>query len=203
MSFEQILDFIRSQHELIIYGILMMSAYIENIIPPFPGDAVVLSGAYLAGEGNITYIGVLLSATAGGTLGAMTLYYVGLKRGRRFFETGKGRYLIKGNLGKVEELFRKRGSIIILLSRFMPGIRSVVAVSAGIAEYPAPRMWVVAPVSFLLWYGLLNGLMIYSKSNWRQIVELVKQYNIVLLTIGVLILIGWLIRSVWIRRNLK
>lgn len=203
MSFEQILEFIRSQNEFIIYGLLLLSAFIENIVPPFPGDAVMLSGAYLAGEGNITYIGVLLSVTAGGAMGAMTLYYVGRKSGRRFFETGKGRYLIKGNLAKVDNLFGRFGSTIVLISRFLAGIRSAIAISAGIAGFPKTRMWIFTTASFLLWYGMLTGLMIYSKSNWRAIVDLVKQYNIVLLAIGLLVLIGWVIRAIWIRRNSK
>src|SRR3989304_1327834 len=98
MSFEQIVEIIRSQNVVIIYAILFLSAFIENIVPPFPGDAVMLAGAYLAGEGNITYIGVLLSGAAGGLVGAMTLFAIGRSGGRRFFETGWGRKLIKGNL---------------------------------------------------------------------------------------------------------
>ncbi|HBC45924.1 MAG TPA: DedA family protein, partial [candidate division Zixibacteria bacterium] len=47
MSFDQILEFVRSQNEFIIYGILLISAFIENVFPPFPGDTVTLAGAYL------------------------------------------------------------------------------------------------------------------------------------------------------------
>jgi len=203
MSFEQILDFIRSQNEFIIYAILLLSAYIENIVPPFPGDAVMLSGAYLAGKGNTTYIGVIVSVMIGGVLGAMTLYFIGKSAGRRFFETGKGRYLIKGNLNKVDRMFDKHGSGILLISRFMPGIRSAIAVSAGIADFNRARMLILTTISFILWYGLLLGLMIYSKSNWRMIVNIVRQFNIVLISIGAIILIAWILRAIWRKRNSK
>jgi membrane protein DedA with SNARE-associated domain len=201
MSFEQILEFVRSQNEFIIYGILLVSAFIENVFPPFPGDTVTLAGAYLAGEGNISYIGVLISVVAGGAAGAMTLYAIGKLSGRRFFVTGKGRYLVKGNLEKVERMFAKHGNGIILGSRFMAGIRSAVAVAAGVAQYDTYRMAALTTISFILWNCLLIGLMIYFKSNWRMIIDLIKHFNIVFLTIGILILVGWIFVALWRRKS--
>lgn len=202
MTFDQILDFIRSQNEFIVYGILLISAFIENIFPPFPGDAVMLSGAYLAGEGNISYIGVLVSSILGGLLGAMTLFYLGKTAGRHFFETGRGKYLVNSNLGKAENLFARYGVTLLIGSRFLPGIRSVIAVTAGIVKYDYTRMIILSAISFVLWNGLLMSLMIYSKSNWRTLVDLIKQYNIILVIIGLAILIGWIIKALW-KRKLK
>ncbi len=203
MSFDQILEFIRSQNEFIIYGILLVSAFIENVFPPFPGDTVTLAGAYLAGEGNIAYIGVLLSVVIGGIVGAMTLYVLGKVSGRPFFETGRGRYLIKGSLHRIEMKFDKYGSGIILTSRFIPGIRSAIAVTAGIVKYDVYRMAVLSTISIFLWTGMLMGLMIYFKSNWRLIAHLISHFNIVFLIIGALLLIGWIVRALWKRRNTK
>lgn len=200
MSFDQIVEFIRSQNVLFIYGILIASAYIENIFPPFPGDAVVLAGLYLAGKGDINYIAVLVSAVSGGLAGAMTLYAIGYLKGRRFFEIGKGKTLAKGGLIKMDRLFQKYGVTIILVSRFVAGIRSAIAISTGIARYSVVRMMVLTTISFLLWYAMLTGLMIYSKSNWRMIVDIVRQYNVVLIVVGIVILVIWITRSLWARR---
>jgi len=201
MTFDQLLEIIRSQPVAIVYGILFLSAFIENLLPPFPGDAVILAGAYLAGVGNITYIGVLLSAIAGGMTGAMTLYAIGSTTGRKFFETGRGRFFVKDNLQKTERLFNRYGSIIIMGSRFLAGVRSAVSISAGIVKYDIRRMLIFTGLSFLIWYGLLIGLMIYSKSNWRLIVDMVKKYNIILIIIGAVILIVWIIRAYLIKRR--
>jgi membrane protein DedA with SNARE-associated domain len=179
----------------------MASAYIENIFPPFPGDAVVLAGLYLAGKGDINYIGVLISAVSGGMAGAMTLYAIGFFKGRRFFETGKGKTLAKGGLSKMDRLFQKYGVTIILVSRFVAGIRSAIAISTGIARYSVVRMMVLTTISFLLWYAMLTGLMIYSKSNWRMIVDIVRQYNVVLVAVGVVILVIWIAGALWARGN--
>jgi membrane protein DedA with SNARE-associated domain len=201
MTIDHILEFIRSQNEFIIYAILLISAYIENIFPPYPGDAITLSGAYLAGEGNISYIGVLISVLAGGIAGAMTLYFFGRIKGRPFFETGRGKYLIKGNLGRIDVLFARYGNVIILFSRFLAGIRSAVAVAAGISEVDVKRMAVLSTASIFIWNALLIGLMIYTKSNWRKIVELIQHFNIVLISLGILILAIWIFRALWRKRK--
>jgi membrane protein DedA with SNARE-associated domain len=201
MSFEQILEFIRSQNEFVIYAILLVSAFVENIFPPFPGDAVMLAGVYIAGEGGIDYIGVLISVIVGGTAGAMVLYWLGRTGGRRFFETGKGRFLVKGNLQKAERLFARHGNGLILISRFFAVIRSAIAVTAGIVNFNVNRMLVLTILSFILWNGLLLGLMVYSKANWRIMVDVIKQYNLVFVVIGVLALIVWIARAIWIKKQ--
>jgi len=201
MNFDQILEIIRSQDAFLIYGILMASAFIENLFPPLPGDAIMLAGAYIAGEGGISYIGVLISVVIGGTSGAMVLYAVGKRSGRKFFTTGRGRYLIKGNLDRTERLFNRYGNLLVVTSRFLAGIRSAIAVAAGVVGFDVSRMTILTFLGFVLWYGLLLGLMIYSKSNWRMIVEVIRSYNIALLITGVMILIAWITRASWIRRR--
>ena len=201
MSFDQILEFVRSQNALLIYAFLLASAFMENIFPPYPGDAIMLAGAYVAGEGSIDYIGVLISVVLGGTIGAAALYGIGKKGGRRFFETGSGRYLIKGNLSRAERLYARHGDFLILISRFLPGIRSAIAVAAGIVNFDYYRMMILTFVSIVFWNGMLLGLMIYSKSNWRMIVEIIKSYNIVLLACAGLILVLWITRAIWIKRK--
>ena len=202
MTFEQIVAYVQSQPLALIYTILFVSAFFENIFPPFPGDAVMLAGAYLAGRGHITYIGVLLSTVGGGLTGTMAVYFVGKTAGRKFFETGKGRFLVKNNLSKAEDLFAKYGSLIVVISRFLAGVRSAIAIAAGVVRYDTVKMGLLTTISFFLWYGLLTSFMIYSKSNWQLLIELVKKYNLILLAIGVVILIVWIIKA-WIRKNSK
>jgi membrane protein DedA with SNARE-associated domain len=201
MSFDQVLNFVHSQDAVIIYAILVVSAFVENIFPPYPGDAVTLAGAYIAGEGQIEYIGVLVSVVIGGTSGALFLYYLGKTGGRRFFSSGKGRFLVRGNLVKARKLFSSYGNFLILISRFLAGIRSAIAVTAGLVDYEEKRMVFLTLVSCVLWNGLLLGLMIYSKSNWRMIVDVVKQYNLILIIIGAAGLIIWIIRAIWLKRR--
>lgn len=201
MNFEQVLDFIRYQNEFIIYGILLVSSFIENVFPPFPGDTVTLAGAFVAGEGNIGYAGVLISATSGGILGMMALYYLGRLKGRRFFERRNSRILGKKTLARVERLFRRHGDFIIVISRFLAGMRSAVAIAAGLGNVGPFKMTVLSLVSFLLWNGIIVGLMIVSKSNWQMIKNMVEQYASLILILGFCLVIVYIVIFIWRRRR--
>lgn len=201
MSFDQILEIIRSQNELIIYGILIVSSFVENIFPPFPGDMTILAGAFIAGEGNIGYMGVLFSVIAGGTLGGMTLYYIGRAKGRAYFEDRNHKYFGKAGLLKVETMFAKYGNTLLIFSRFFAGIRSAISIGAGLGDVRFTRMLVLTVIGNLLWSGLLVGLMVYTKSNWEMIIGLVKKYHIILFTFVLITLAVWFVRKQWHRRK--
>lgn len=199
MSLEQILEFIQNQNEFIIYGIIVAGSFIENIFPPFPGDSVTIAGAIVAGFGNTSYIGVLVSATIGGLSGAMFLYYLGRIKGRRYFRNS--RYFGESSLTRVESLFAKFGDLIIIFSRFVVGIRSAIAVAAGIGDVHPLRMTLLTIISFMIWNGILLGLVFYTKANWRMITEIGRKYNYILFAIIIAVTLILLARWIWKRKT--
>ncbi|UCE67901.1 MAG: DedA family protein [Candidatus Zixiibacteriota bacterium] len=201
MSFDQILEIIRSQNEFIIYALLLLSAFIENVFPPFPGDATVLAGAFIAGKGNIGYLGVLTSVTIGGVAGGMILYFLGRSKGRDYFIHSKYKYFGKSNLLKVESLFQKYGTAVLAFSRFFAGVRSAISIAAGLGNVRFSRMFILTIFSNLLWCGMLIGLMIYTKSNWRAILDLVKNYHMVLFALIALVIVVWAVMKLWMKRR--
>jgi membrane protein DedA with SNARE-associated domain len=201
MSFDQILEIIRSQNEFIIYGILMVSTFVENIFPPYPGDTVILAGAFIAGEGNVGYFGVLISIVTGGVAGGMFLYYIGRFKGRSYFMRRDSKYFGKSSLVRVERLFDKYGNVVLIFSRFFAGVRSAISIAAGLGNVRPARMLILTLLGNFLWCGLLVGLMIYSKFNWRMILNLVKDYHMVLFTAAFIIVVLWAARRLWIRRK--
>jgi membrane protein DedA with SNARE-associated domain len=201
MSFDQILEIIRSQNEFIIYGLLLLGAFVENVFPPFPGDTTILAGAFIAGQGNIEYWGVLLSVVIGGVAGGMILYFIGKSKGRDYFMRSKYKYFGKENLLKVEALFKKYGTTILAFSRFFAGVRSAISITAGLGNVAVGRMLILTVISNLLWCGLLVGLMVYTKSNWQAILDLVKKYHMVLFGVAAVAIVLWVGIKLWMKRR--
>jgi len=193
MSFEEILFYLTTKQAIVIYIALLLSAFIENIFPPFPSDTITLVGAFMAGRGDLTYIPLFITVTIGGMAGAMFLYYLGRFKGRSFFRKYDKYYLKIDNLHKIERWFKRWGVLVLVVSRFMAGIRSVVAIAAGVGDVPAGRMTIFTFISFCLWYLMLIGGMYLLKSNWQKLVEVVKSYNILLVIISALAITVWLI----------
>ena len=69
------------------YWLLGVSAYIENVFPPIPGDTVTVFGAYLISSGNLDFWGVYISTTIGSVLGFFTMYLMAIKVGRSFLKS--------------------------------------------------------------------------------------------------------------------
>lgn len=192
MTFDSIVFYLTSQAAIYVYLVILVSAIIENLFPPYPGDVVVLAGAFLAGRGDIGYIPLFILSVTGGMIGAMLLYSLGRKRGRLLFEKYDKYYLRLENLTKIENWFRRWGIWLLLFSRFVAGARSVIALAAGVGNVPVKRMTILTLISFCLWNAVLISGMYLLKSNWTKLTHLIKTYNLVLVIASAIVLLIWL-----------
>ena len=194
------LSLISNHGPLIAYALLFISAFVENIFPPIPGDTVVLFGAYLVGRGELNIIPVFVVTVAGSFIGFMVVYYLGLKKGRAFFEKKKSSLRSPQRLERMERWFGKYGPKVILMNRFLSGVRSIVALAAGIGNMPVGKVTLYSLLSIAIW----NGLIIYAGltvgANWLAVKAVISTYSRIVLLLFLLVLAGFLIR-VFIKRQ--
>lgn len=166
-------------------------AYIENIFPPFPSDVVVIAAGSLVGIGTINFGLALLLATAGSTLGFMTMYKVGDWFGDKILEKGKIKFISIDGVHKVEAWFRKYGYWVVVVNRFMAGTRAVVSFFVGMSELSILKSTLLSFVSALAW----NFLLLYAGNalgqNWRSILVYLRAYGqtITIIVIAALVVI--------------
>ncbi len=177
------------------YGILLLSAFLENIVPPIPGDTVVVFSAYLVGRGLLDIWPVFLVTCAGGTAGFLVMYYLGYSRGRTFFAGRRG----TAKLVQAEQWLGRYGVALILGNRFLSGIRSVIAIGAGLGRMPWPTVALCGGIGMAVWNGLLLYAGILVGENWEQVAELLAQYNRLL--VGILGLVGAVLTWFWWRKR--
>ena len=104
---ERFLDFLHSLPDLLVYILLGLSAYVENVFPPIPGDTITAFGAFLVGIGRLSFLGVYLSTTLGSLLGFLSLFALGRTLGRHFFVHRDYRFFRAGDIVRVEQLVRE------------------------------------------------------------------------------------------------
>jgi membrane protein DedA with SNARE-associated domain len=177
------------------YLFIFLSGVVENLFPPYPGDTVTFIGGYLAGTGLLTFSLVFFSASLGCLAGAMILYVLGKNKGRGIFLKNKGQIFNKAQLVRVEDWFRRFGEKVLILSRFLPGVRSVVALTAGVGNVKLQKMTGYTLISILLWNSVILFSAFKIQKNWREILAMIQVYNKVVLTVVILILIVWLIKT--------
>jgi len=116
----------------------------EVIIPA--AGALVATG-HLPGEGTYGVWGVIVISVLGELCGGTLAYAIGRYGGRPFVHK-YGPYVMfhEEELEKIDRFFTKYGSFAIFICRFIPVIRGVVGIPAGITRMALP--------SFYLWYAL-------------------------------------------------
>src|SRR3989304_6830699 len=145
--FENILSDISQLTPLLLYIVLFVASFIENVFPPSPSDFVVVVGGSLVAAGTIHFIPTLIITTVGSVLGFMTLYFIGSQIDRKVLHAGRIKFISIESLDKVESWFAKYGFGIILANRFMPGTRSVISFFSGLSELDIKKTIIYASVS--------------------------------------------------------
>ena len=175
-----------------LYSALLLASYLENLLPPLPGDLVVVAGGYFAAVGRLHPVLVYLAASAGSWAGFLTLYGVGRLLGRSSFHGLLRSRFPRAGLARVEVWFRHWGFWLIAANRFLSGTRAVVSLFAGIAGLPWRPVAVLSLVSCLAWNGLLVAGGWWLGAQWENIVRFLGLYNRIVLALLAVALAAWI-----------
>jgi membrane protein DedA with SNARE-associated domain len=179
-------------------GVFLLIA-LENIFPPIPSEVILTFGGYMTSQTNLTVLGVIAASTVGSVFGAVILYQIGSILNINKLEVVIERYgrilrLKKEDLYRADSWFDKYGIWTVFFCRFVPLIRSLISIPAGMAKM---KFWLF--ISFttmgtIIWNTLLINLGARVGGNWEVVVERMDQYSnyiYFLLFILFLVFIGW------------
>ena len=140
-------------------GFLML---LETVFPPVPSEVIMTVAGVSAARGNMTFTGVVVSGTAGAMLGNYLWFWLAIKFGpqrlERFLEK-HGRWLTLHwtDVERGQALFKKHGSVIVLVARMLPTFRSLISIPAGMFRMSHPRFLVFSTIGTAGWSAALAG----------------------------------------------
>jgi membrane protein DedA with SNARE-associated domain len=184
-----------------IYLTILIIAYIENLFPPAPSDILVVFGGALAAMGKGHFVLAILAGTIGGTLGFMTMFWIGKWFGRKILEQGKIKFVKLEQLHIVEKWFRHYGFWVIVGNRFLTGTRAVVSFFAGISELNFISTSLLSFISSLMWYSILVYLGNSLGHNWERIGEYLATYSYLITGIFIMIALIIVVRFLILKKN--
>ncbi len=159
-------------------AILFFGSFIEYVFPPFPGDTVVVIGAWYAVHGKLSWPMTFAAVILGAVAGAFIDYQVGVVLGRRLDRSAERRGpLTAERLGRVEESYRRWGVLLLVANRFLPGIRAFVFVAAGAARIPLAEVLFFGGLSAALWDGLLLSAGAFLVRSLPEMGALIARYT--------------------------
>ena len=158
--------------------ILFTATFLEHVFPPFPGDLLVVLGAWYAVRGEISWVAAFLSVTAGAVAGAWVDYRIGAAIGRRIeHRLSERNPALEAKLERFEASYRRWGNWLIVVNRFFPGVRAFLFLAAGASGIPLRRVLVLGGLSAALWNALLLALGGLAAQNVEELVELLRRYT--------------------------
>lgn len=170
-------------------GVMMLMA-MESMIFPVPSEAVMPFAGFLVYENKFTWMGVFIYSTLGSILGSSLSYLMGLYGGRAFIlKYGKYFLLEKEHLEFTERFFNKYGEITIFISRFIPVVRHLISIPAGMARMNFYKFIVFTTIGASAWNMFLAYVGYILKSNWKEIMKYSKIIDVfvILAIIGMVV----------------
>ena len=185
------------------YLLLAACAFVENLVPPIPGDTVTVFGGYLAASGRLGLTGTVLSTTTGSWFGFLCMVWAGKRLGNDFFLARERRLFPRSRFYKVAAWFNKFGYGVVVANRFLPGARSVISICAGLAGLHVGWVALCSLISCAVWNGLLIAAGYELGKNWENVLDVLRTYNSAMLSLGGVLVLGFLFRKLWRRQTIN
>lgn len=198
MNIQNIIDWLSGLPIGTLYVAIGAISAIENIFPPFPADAVVAFGSFLAARGHASPVSTFLVAWLGNLGGAGFTYWMGRKYGATALSRRLERFGGAAAEQRLRTLYSRYGVFALFVSRFLPGVRALVPPFAGAMHLPVvPAALAIATASGI-WFSFVTWLAYRAGENWELLYDnIVKSGKIVSITAFALVLLGvalWYVR---------
>ena len=162
------------------YGYLAVGGvlFLEDFGIPVPGETILIAAAVYAGAGSLNIavvVGIaVLAAVAGDNVG----FAIGHLGGRRLVERF-GRYVLltPARLETAERFFTRHGGKIIVVARFVEGLRQTNGILAGLTGVPWRRFLVFNTLGAVLWVGVWASLGYLAGTNIGPVYETISRYQ--------------------------
>jgi membrane protein DedA with SNARE-associated domain len=169
---------------------------------PIPTELTLPLAGFLVGQGRLSFIPVLLTATAARITTSLILYILGLRIGgdrlRRLIKRfERFKLLYTSDLDKASKVFERHGGKAILIGHLVPGVGALISVPAGLKRMPIRwRFLGYTALGGTLWNGTLVGLGWALGSRWRM-VELYAAFIGYAVLTAVVVGVIWLLWRRW------
>ncbi len=141
---------------------------LESMALPIPSEVFLPLAGYLIFIGRMTFPGALVVSTIAALIGSLAAYFLSLGLGRPLVYRLAGRLGVsQASLVRSEAWLSGKGSLVILVSRVVPGIRSSISFPAGALKMDLVRFSIMTTVGCFAWSAILIYIGYSTGRFWR------------------------------------
>ncbi len=175
-------------------GIFLLMA-LESMIAPIPSELVMPFAGFLIFTGQFDPLAVMVASSLGSIAGSLLSYGMGMLGEPVVHRYGRYLLLNPHHLEWTKGFFDRHGSLTIFCARFIPVVRHLISIPAGLARMSLLPFVIYTTVGATLWNGFLTYLGVRLKENWR----IVQQYTHVLdyvVVAGLIVVVAYFVYKV-------
>ena len=180
-------------------GLLLL---LENIgVPVIPGELAMIAGAIYAGAGQLNVVAVGVVSFAAAVIGATIGYAIGRSAGRALV-LRYGRYALirEHHLEKAEQTVDKYGGIVVVVARFIVGLRELNGIICGVSGMNPVTFTTYNLLGGAAWVGTWVSVGYFAGGHIEAIYNGVTRYALYVIIVAVVLLLGLI--AVRLRRRL-
>ncbi len=173
-------------------GVFLLIA-IENIFPPIPSEVILLFGGFMTTYSELNIIIMIIFATLGSLIGAIILYYIG-----RLLNKERLKKIISGRIGRIlrlknsdidkaDQWFDTKGNKTVFFCRFIPIVRSLISIPAGMSEMSLGKFFLYTTFGSLIWNSTLIVIGALVGEKWESILNIFDTYSHIVLILLIII----------------
>jgi membrane protein DedA with SNARE-associated domain len=152
----------------------------ESTFLPVPSEAVLPFAGYLVAQGQYEFWLTLTLATMGTIIGSLISYYIGRIFGKTLIEKyGKYVFIKKEEVELAEKWFNEHGNKTIFVCRFIPVVRHVISLPAGMAKMRKRKFIAYTAWGGVMWNAILLIAGIQLQQNWKTIIKYTEYIDVV------------------------
>jgi membrane protein DedA with SNARE-associated domain len=178
--------------------------FIESFGVPAPGETAIIAGSAAAGNGHLNVFLVALLAFLAAVTGDSLGYLIG-RRGGRPLVLRFGRYvrLTPGRLDRVEGFMARRGPLVVIVARFVEGLRQLNGIVAGVTRMPFPRFLLCNAIGAAAWVTVWSAAGYFAGNHLDQISATIHRYQAYAIALAALLVAAYVLRHLRRRRARK
>jgi membrane-associated protein len=149
-----------------VYGILFVIIFVETglvVMPFLPGDSLLFIAGAFAATGALSLPALIVLLIIAAVLGNTSNYWIGRAVGPRVFQWENSRFFNRNAFNKAHAFYEKHGAITIVVTRFLPFLRTFSPFVGGVAAMSHARfqlynisggvLWIVSLSAAGYWFG--------------------------------------------------
>lgn len=178
-------------------GLLIL---IENLFPPIPSELILTFAGFMTISTNMTVVGVIIISTIGSVLGSLVLYYIGkiLNKERliKIVESKYGRLLQikRKDIESADQWFDTKGNKTVFFCRFVPIVRSLISIPAGMSEMPIIKFIIYTLFGSVIWNTLLICIGAFAGNKKDVILNVIDKASYFILFIIIIVCVVFIYR---------